>query len=52
MYCERCGTRCPQIRETTVRRVRDLPLFVYRVVLHAPAVGLGANAAAARDWKS
>lgn len=49
MYCEQYGTRCPQIHETTVRRVRDLPLFVYRVVLHTPVVGFGANAAAARN---
>ncbi|RIV54084.1 PDDEXK nuclease domain-containing protein [Burkholderia pseudomallei] len=34
MYCEQCGARCQQIHETTVRRVRDLPLFEYRVVLH------------------
>ncbi|WP_369291229.1 ISL3-like element ISBma1 family transposase, partial [Burkholderia pseudomallei] len=36
MYCEQCGARCQQIHETTVRRVRDLPLFEYRVVLHVP----------------
>jgi transposase len=36
MYCEQCGARCSQIHETSVRRVRDLPLFEYRVVLHVP----------------
>lgn len=36
MHCEHCGARCHQIHETTVRRVRDLPLFDYRVVLHVP----------------
>ncbi|RQS16872.1 ISL3 family transposase, partial [Burkholderia sp. Bp8992] len=36
MVCEQCGKRCQQIHETTVRRVRDLPLFEYRVVLHVP----------------
>lgn len=36
MRCEQCGARCTQIHETTVRRVRDLPLFEYRVVLHVP----------------
>lgn len=36
MYCEQSGARCHQIHETTVRRVRDLPLFEYRVVLHVP----------------
>ncbi|KAF1036219.1 MAG: hypothetical protein GAK33_04222 [Burkholderia lata] len=36
MYCEYCGVRCQQVHETTVRRVRDLPLFEYPVVLHVP----------------
>jgi transposase len=36
MHCEKCGSRCRQVHETTVRRVRDLPLFEYRVVLHVP----------------
>lgn len=36
MHCEQCGARCQQVHDTTVRRVRDLPLFVYRVVLHVP----------------
>ncbi|WP_416401596.1 ISL3 family transposase [Alicycliphilus denitrificans] len=36
MYCQQCGTRCQRVHETTVRRVRDLPLFDYRVVLHVP----------------
>lgn len=36
MQCEQCGARCRQVHETTIRRVRDLPLFEYRVVLHVP----------------
>lgn len=36
MVCEQCGKRCQQVHETTERRVRDLPLFEYRVVLHVP----------------
>jgi len=36
MHCEQCGARCRQVHETTIRRVRDLPLFEYRVVLHMP----------------
>lgn len=36
MYREQCGARCRQIHETTVRRVRDLLLFEYRVVRHVP----------------
>lgn len=36
MYCEQCGSRCQQVHETTVRRIRDLPIFDYRVVLHVP----------------
>ncbi len=36
MRCEQCGSRCHQVHETTVRRVRDLPIFEYRVVLHVP----------------
>lgn len=36
MRCEHCGARCRRIHEATVRRVRDLPLFEYRVVLHVP----------------
>ena len=36
MYCERCGAQCSQVHETTTRRVRDLALFEYRVVLHVP----------------
>lgn len=36
MRCEQCGARCHQVHETTVRRVRELPLFEYRVVLHVP----------------
>ena len=36
MHCERCGAQCSQVHETTTRRVRDLALFEYRVVLHVP----------------
>lgn len=36
MRCARCGGRCRQVHETTIRRVRDLPIFQYRVVLHVP----------------
>lgn len=36
MYCQECGAKCKQVHETVVRRVRDLPLFDYRVVLHVP----------------
>lgn len=36
LTCERCGHRSPQVHETVVRRVRDLPLFEYRVVLVVP----------------
>lgn len=36
MVCERCGHRSQQLHETVMRRVRDLPLFEYRVVLVVP----------------
>lgn len=36
MHCERCGSQCSQVHETTTRRVRDLALFDYKVVLHVP----------------
>ena len=36
MYCAHCGSRCRQVHETTVRRVRDLPLMAFRVVLAVP----------------
>lgn len=36
MHCNQCGALCSQIHETTTRRVRDLALFEYRVVLHVP----------------
>jgi transposase len=36
MHCEHCGSRCRQVHETTIRRVRDLPLFALRVVLVVP----------------
>lgn len=52
MYCEQCGARCQQIHETTVRRVRDLPLFEYRGCCTFRAAESGVNAAAARDWRS
>ncbi|AIO52004.1 putative transposase [Burkholderia mallei] len=52
MYCEQCGARCQQIHETTVRRVRDLPLFEYRVCCTCLDAESGANAAAQRGWRS
>ncbi|MCD9045769.1 ISL3 family transposase, partial [Luteimonas sp. MHLX1A] len=36
MYCVHCGSRCRQVHETTVRRVRDLPLLAFRVALVVP----------------
>src|SRR5690606_32113790 len=36
MYCTHCGSRCRQVHETTVRRVRDLPLLAFRVALVVP----------------
>src|SRR5690606_16231335 len=36
MSCAHCGSRCRQVHETTVRRVRDLPLMAFRVVLAVP----------------
>lgn len=36
MYCEHCGSRCRQVHETTVRRVRDLPLMALQVRLVVP----------------
>ncbi|WP_041717035.1 ISL3 family transposase [Alloalcanivorax dieselolei] len=36
MYCEHCGSRCRQVHETTIRRVRDLPLMALRVALVVP----------------
>lgn len=36
MRCENCGRPSRQVHETTRRRVRDLPLFEYRVVLVVP----------------
>lgn len=55
IYCEQCGTRCQSVHETTVRCVRDLPLFEYRVVLcMSRAGGSCANAGGPRleklDW--
>lgn len=36
MRCEQCGHRSSQVHETTLRRVRDLPIFEHRVVLVVP----------------
>ena len=36
MYCVHCGSRCRQVHETTVRRVRDLPLVAFRVARGVP----------------
>ena len=36
MYCEQCGSRCRQVHETTVRRVRDLPMMALQVRLVVP----------------
>lgn len=36
MHCEQCGSRCRQVHETSVRRVRDLPLMALRVTLVVP----------------
>lgn len=36
MSCTHCGSRCRQVHDTTVRRVRDLPLLAFRVVLVVP----------------
>ena len=36
MYCAHCGSRCRQVHDSTTRRVRDLPLMAFRVVLVVP----------------
>jgi len=36
MRCESCGRPSRHVHETTLRRVRDLPLFEHRVVLIVP----------------
>lgn len=36
MYCQQCGSRCRQVHETSVHRVRDLPLMTLRVTLVVP----------------
>lgn len=36
LRCEQCGGRCHQIHDVSARRVRDLPMFQFRVVLHVP----------------
>ena len=41
MYCQHCGNRCRQVHETTVRRVRDLPLMALQVRLVVPATSAG-----------
>ncbi len=52
MYCEQCGSRCRQVHETSVRRVRDLPLMALQVRLVVPRRRSGASSVAARDWRS
>jgi len=34
MRCEHCGTRCRQVHETTVRRVRDLSMMALTLFAH------------------
>lgn len=36
MHCQHCGARCRRVHETTMRRVRELPILGFRVVLHVP----------------
>ena len=36
MVCERCGHKSQQVHDCSTRRVRDLPIFQYRVVLVVP----------------
>lgn len=36
LVCEKCGGRCQQVHDVSIRRVRDLPMFQFRVVLHVP----------------
>jgi len=36
LVCSRCGQRGSKVHETVTRRVRDLPMFQYRVVLIVP----------------
>lgn len=36
MHCQHCGSRCRQVHETSVRRVRDLPLMALQVRLVVP----------------
>ncbi|MEQ9004683.1 MAG: transposase family protein, partial [Pseudomonadales bacterium] len=36
MVCERCGQKSRQVHDCSIRRVRDLPIFQYRVVLVVP----------------
>ena len=36
MYCDHCGVRYRQVPETVDRRIRDLPILAFRVVLIVP----------------
>lgn len=36
MRCDQCGGRCQAVHDVAIRRVRDLPMFQFRVVLHVP----------------
>ena len=36
MHCEQCGSRCRQVHETSLRRVRELPLMALQVTLVVP----------------
>ena len=36
MHCEQCGSRCRQVHETSLRRVRELPLMAFQVTLVVP----------------
>lgn len=49
MYCEECGSKRRQVHETVVRRVRDLPLLEYRIVLHVPRRRKWCDQGEARD---
>lgn len=52
MYCEPCGARCQHANETTVRRIRDLPIFDHRVVLHMPRRRVWCNRCGGLPWRS
>jgi len=36
MVCEHCGSRCRQVHETAMRRIRDLPMMALQVTLVVP----------------